>query len=320
MSTANAVLLIPLQITGDMVDDAGTSVPDVDTDAGEIAWDSSTSYSVDDRVNHEDAIWEAQKSNTNVEPGSDPTTWLRIGPSNRWAALDGELSTVTRAAGEITYVLRPGFFTGLFLWGLVGDQLEVTIYDRPSSDPEAEIVEHYQTDLWEQAAGLFEYLFMPLKRRTQHSMQNLPLYPDAEVHVSVTAANNAPCEIALLSIGYWDTLIGSGRWGGTQYEAEAEIKSYSYMRRNDDGTVTRVRRGSATNVNCTVVIPADEANHAASLLHEVQGRAVAFIASGLPNYEYLNGFGDVSGSVTASGPNHAHVRLRIEGAVQGVRR
>lgn len=310
----NAVLLLPLEITDGMIA-AGTSVPDVDTVAGEVAWDDATAYGVDDQANHVGSIWEAQKANTNTEPGTDPKTWLRIGPSNRWAALDDELDTVTRAVGEITYVLRPGFFTGLYLWGLVGDRLEVTIYDEPDGD----VVDHYESDLWEQANGLFEYLYMPLKRRTQHSMRNLPLYPDAEVHVSITAANDAPCEVGLISVGHWDTLIGQGTWGGTQYDAVAQVKSYSYRRVLDDGRVQRVRRGASNDVDCDIVIPAVEANHAMELLHQVQGRPVAFIASGLPTYEYLNGFGDVSGSVTAAGPNHASVRLRIEGAVQGVK-
>src|SRR5690606_7942522 len=126
-------------------------------------------------------------------------------------------------------------------------------------------------------------------------------------------------EVALISVGHWDTLVGSGDFGGTEYGAEAELKSYSYMRRNDDGTVTRVRRGSANNVNCSVVIDIEQANHAMELLHEVQGRPVAFIASGLPRYEFLSGFGDVSGSVMAETHGVARIRLRIEGAVQGVR-
>lgn len=100
---------------------------------------------------------------------------------------------------------------------------------------------------------------------------------------------------------------------------QLEVKSYSYLKREDDGSVTRRRRGGGNNVILPIIIPATEANHAAELLHIVQGRPVAVIASGLPQYEYLNGFGDVTGSVRAAGPNHALINLKIEGAVQGVR-
>jgi len=57
--------------------------------------------------------------------------WLRVRPSNRMAAFDPELDTVTRALGEITYVLRPGFFTGLGIWGMAGDQFSVVIRNKP---------------------------------------------------------------------------------------------------------------------------------------------------------------------------------------------
>lgn len=314
MSKVNAVLLIPLDITDSMIA-AGTSVPVVDSAAGEVAWDNTTAWAIDDEVNHAGSIWEAQKSSTGVEPGTDATAWLRVRPSNRMAAFDAELDTIARAAGEITYVLQPGFFTGLAIYGMSGEYLTIQIYDEPGGT----LVEQYSADLWEQAAGLYELLFMPLKRRTQHYMDNLPLYPDAEVHISITAANDAMCEVALITVGHWDTLIGAGTWGGTEYEATAEVRPYTYRQVQDDGRVKRVRRGASNNVDCEVVIPADEGNHAMELLHTVQGRPVAFIASGMPRYEYLNGFGDVSGSVSASGPNHARVRLRIEGAVQGVR-
>lgn len=312
MTTANAVLLIPLEITAGMIA-AGTSVPVVDS--GEAAWNSGTAYTgTETDINHEGSLYSAVAASTNVKPGTDPSKWRRTGPSNRMAAFDDRLDTVTKAEGEITYVLRPGFFSGISLQGLVGDALSIEIYAEPGGD----LIESYLGDLFEQALGLYELLFMPLARRTQFYLQNVPLYPDAEVHISVTSGSTSAVQVSLITIGHWDTLIGSGKWGGTEYGAEVEIKSYSYQRRNDDGTVTRVRRGSGSNVTCSVVIPSEEANHASELLHLVQGRPVAFIASGMPKYEYLNGFGDISGTVNAEGPNHARISLKIEGAVQGV--
>lgn len=315
MSTISTVLLIPLDIAPSMIVE-GTNIPEVDTAIGEVAWDADKSggYSVDEEVSHNGWIWASTADANETEPGTDATKWARMRPSNRMAAFYPELNAVTRRTGEIKYVVRPWFFTGLGLWGLVGAHLNVKIYD----EPDGEVIEEFDGDLWEQAQGLYELLFMPLATRTQHIMQNLPLYPDAEVHITVSAAGNAPVEIALITIGHWDTLIGDGTWGGTEYEAEVDVKTYSYLKRNDDGTVTRLRRGAADNGRYPIIIPAEETNHAKYLLHKVQGRPVAFIASGMPIYEYLNGFGDVSGVITASGPNHARINLRIEGAVQGV--
>lgn len=312
MSTdTSAVILIPLSVTDAMMA-AGTSIPAVDASVGEVAWAAGTAYSAGQRVNHGGSIWESVASSTGVTPGTDGTKWLRAGPSNRMAPFDDELHTRAVATGSMTYVLRPGFFTGLALWGLQGDHLTITIYDAPGGA----VVESYDADLYEQAAGLYELLFLPLRQRTKHYMQNLPLYPDAEVHITVSAGGGGQAAVGLISIGHWDALIGSGDFGGVEYGATAEVKSYSYRKVADDGTVTRLRRGSATNVDCSVVIDAEQANRAMELLHQVQGRPVAFIASGLPRYDYLSGFGDLSGSATPQSYAHAVLKIRIEGVVQ----
>lgn len=307
----SAVILIPLSITDSMLA-AGTTIPVVDTAAGEVAWAAGTAYTVGQRVNHAGSIWEAVLASTGVTPGTDASKWLRVGPSNRMAPFDDEMNTKATATGSMTYVLRPGFFTGLALWGLQGDHITVRIYDQPGGA----LVEEYDADLYEQALGLFELLFLPLRQRTTHYMRNLPLYPDAEVRITISATGSAKVAVSLICVGHWDTLIGSGDFGGVEYGATADVKSYSYVKRGDDGTVSRVRRGSATNVDCTVVIAAEEANHAVELLHQVQGRPVAFIASGLPRYDYLNGFGDISGSATPQSFVHSILKIRIEGVVQ----
>lgn len=312
MSTdTNAVILIPLAITDSLLA-AGTTIPVVDAAAGELAWAAGTAYAVGQRVNHGGAIWEAVMASTGVTPGTDAAKWLRFGPSNRMAPFDDEFDTRATAAGSMTYVLRPGFFTGLALWGMQADHVTVQIFDKPGGV----VVEEYDADLYEQALGLFELLFMPLRQRTKYYMRNLPLYPEAEVRITLSATGGAQVALGMISIGYWDTLLGSGDFGGVEYGATADVKSYSYLKRGDDGKVKRVRRGSATNVDCSVFIGAEEANHAVELLHQVQGRPVAFIASGLPRYDYLSGFGDISGSATPQSFVHSILKIRIEGVVQ----
>lgn len=309
MTTASAVLLIPSDIQQTMISSASVAV--VDTDSGEVAWNSGTAYTgTETNINYEGSLYASVAASTNVKPGTDTTKWRRTGPSNRMAAFDEELSTVTRAEDEVSYVLRSGFFTGIGLYGLIGEYVSIKIYDEPGG----EIVDEFSTDLFEQAMGFYELLFMPLARRTQVYLENLPLWPDAEVHISITGGGL--CEVALITVGHWDTLIGSGEWGGVEYGAQAEVVSYSYLKRNDDGTVTRIRRGSSDSGTYTVFLPADQANHAMDLLRKVQGRPVAYIANAHPQYEYLNGFGDVTGSISPEGFNHARLSLRLEGAVQ----
>lgn len=312
-----ASLLIPFDITAGMIAE-GTTVPEVDASAGEVAFNpSAASYETGALVAYGGSIWEALKDLSDdpdpiPSPGDDATAWLRFGPTNRMAPFDDRLDTKTVRPGGLTFVVRPGFVTGLALYGLVGDHLTVRIYDAPGGN----LAYEYDSDLVEQAMGLYELLFMPLKAQHQFFLPDIDLFADPEVVITITGATS---EVALISMGNWDTFLGSvPDLGGVKYEAEAEIKSYSYMKRNDDGSVTRKRRGSASNVNCTIVIAASEANHAAAMLKDVQGRPVAFIVTNVFAYEYLNGFGDVSGTVVAAGYPVAIVNLRLEGAVEGV--
>lgn len=313
----NCVVLIPLEITPAMLQQ-GTTVPTVDTDRGEQAWVAGV-YELGALVVHSGGVYECVKG-TQAKPDVEPGTlgagayWLFKTASNQMAAFDDELDTKTYAQGSMTFVLRPQFFTGLALHGLEGDAAEITILGGPGGA----VVEQWQGDLYEQALGLYELLFMPLRQRTRLFLRNLPLYADPEVHVTVQASGaGAQVAIGKLSIGHWDTLLGADKWGGIEYGgATAAVKSYSYRKEQEGGRVKRVRRGSATNVSGTVSIAADQANHALDLFHQIQGKPVAFIASGLPTYDYLSGFGDVSGQVTPQTPQTASVSFKLEGVVQ----
>lgn len=314
--TANAVLLIPLTITEDMIA-AGTSVPVVDSAVGEVAWSGTAAYTTGDVRNHDGAMWEAvadiaaPTSGTNKPPAEEPTKWIRKGPSNRMAPFDDQMHTAAVAAGEITYVLRPGFFTGIALYGLRGEHITITLYDEPGG----EIVDSYSGDLYEQAKGLYEYLFMPLRALTKMQRRNLPLYPDAELHITISAANDAQVGVGMIVVGHWMTLLGDGKFGGVEYGADVEVKTYSYIATDEYGNTRIVPRHSATNVSCSVVIDGEQANGAADLLHQVASKPVAFIASGLPRYAYINTFGLVSGRVTPEAYSVARVHLNVKGYI-----
>lgn len=308
--TATAVILIPLDITAAMID-AGTSVPAVDTAAGEVAWVAGSHASGATKVNHQGWLYTAIAAPANVEPGTDPTIWRRTGPSNRMAPFDDQTNTAASATESLTYVLKPGFFTGLALYGLVGEQISMTLYDKPGG----EVIDSYSGELWEQPLGLFEYLYMPLRQLTKWMRKDLELYPEAQLHLTISAAPGRKVCIGRMALGYWATLIGSGEFGGVEYGAGAEIKTYSYIKTNDDGTTTIVPRHTATNISCTVVIDAEQANTAHALLTQVASKPVAFIASGLPRYDYLNTFGLVSASVSPQTYHTASISLKVQGSI-----
>lgn len=308
---ATAVILVPSTIQPAMIA-AGTTVPAVDTDAGEVAYNAATTYPAGtQRVNFAGGLYTALSNNTGVAP-SDVKSWRKTGPSNRLAPFDDKLSTQARRKGSLTYVLRPGFFTGLSLYGLQGETLSITVRDKPGGA----VIYSFTGDLWEQARGLFEYLFMPLRALTKWQHQGLDLYPDPELTLTVSNADPQQ-EVAVGEIicGHWQTLVGTGDFGGVEYGGDAEIKTYTYFQENDDGSVEITPRSAGTNVSCSILVDATQANQAFELLQSVASRPVAFIASGLPRYDYLNTYGLVSASVSPQTWATASINLKVRGYI-----
>ena len=81
------------------------------------AWGSGTAYAVGARVilTSTHRRYEALAASTGVNPASDPTKWLDIGPTNRWAMFDQRVGTATTRAGSLQVVLAPGATDGVAL-------------------------------------------------------------------------------------------------------------------------------------------------------------------------------------------------------------
>ncbi|MCX8017402.1 MAG: hypothetical protein N2690_05830, partial [Rhodocyclaceae bacterium] len=111
----------PLTITDAMIG-AGTSIPE--PAAGEVAWASGGSYSAGDvrirTATHRKYMALQTHSGRSTPPESDPQYWEDVGPTMRWAPFDQYVSTGASATTSLTYVLRPGYFNSLALYGLVG--------------------------------------------------------------------------------------------------------------------------------------------------------------------------------------------------------
>ena len=105
----------PITITSGML--LSSSVPETDY----AAWSAATAYALGAKVIRTSMhrIYQRLVSGTTATaPESDPVNWLDIGPTNRWAMFDGEISTSTTKATSLAVTLAPGRASGLALIGL----------------------------------------------------------------------------------------------------------------------------------------------------------------------------------------------------------
>lgn len=309
-------ILLPTTITDAMIG-AGTNIPAVDAAAGEIAWLPSGACAIDDLRVDAGAVYSCVKAHTataaSKPPSKDPINWLFKQPSNRMAPFDEYIFTAARRAQEVRYVLHPGFFTGFAIYGAEADVIETTLRESAGGA----VLMHDVQEMWEQAFGEWEYLFSNLRRETKLTRGGLPLRPAAELEISLRR-NNADVEAALglLTVGQWRALLGPGTgMSGTEYGAEVTPKSYSYFKRNEDGTYTRRQGRQAKQITASVLISADQAPAVEDLLRRVLDIPVAIEASNLPKYGHISTVGFVTGSVKSESWTTARVDIKVDGNV-----
>ncbi|MYM80532.1 hypothetical protein GTP44_00975 [Duganella sp. FT50W] len=305
-------IVTPIAITAEMIA-AGTSV--TEPAATETAWVSEGTYSLGDQriraTTHR--VYECVQAHTGRKalPENDAAYWLDKGPTQQWAPFDIYTNTAAKATTSITYVLTPGYFNAVALYGLVGTGISVKVKDAPGG---AQIYS-YVVPLMEDPAGWWEYLFLRPRPITKLLLTGIPIRPNAELTVTVTAAAGQQVGIGMINVGDYRSLLGEAEWGGTQYGASAEPISYSYIKTNPDGTTSIVRRTAATSMRASVIMPREFADYALSCVQEVLDVPVSWIAVNAAGYAGLNVFGLGSASLTYDSFGHATLNITVKGMI-----
>lgn len=302
-------ILTPLTITDAMIL-AGTTV--AEPDASETAWVSAGAYSLgQERIRSTThKVYECVQASTGrtALPEVDTAYWLEKRPTKRWAPFDSYTSTAATGTTSMTYVLQPGYFNALGMYGLVGTSATITVKDAPGG---ATIYSN-TVSLLENPLGWWEFLFLPVRQISKIILTNIPIRPTAELTITLTGAT---VEVGMINVGDYKSLIGDGDWGGTQYGASAEPVSYSYIKTNADGTTTIVRRNAATSMRASIILPRDQADYALACVQDVLDVPVSWVATDANGFTGLNVFGLGSGSLSYDSFNIATLDLSVKGMI-----
>ena len=302
-------ILTPLTITDAMIL-AGTTI--AEPDASETAWVSAGTYSLgQERIRSTThKVYECVQASTGrtALPEVDSAYWLEKRPTKRWAPFDSYTSTAASGTTSMTYVLQPGYFNALGMYGLVGTSAAITVKDAPGG---ATIYSN-TVSLLEDPTGWWEFLFLPVRQISKIILTNIPIRPTAELTITLTGAT---VEVGMINVGDYKSLIGDGDWGGTQYGASAEPVSYSYIKTNADGTTTIVRRNAATSMRASIILPRDQADYALACVQDVLDVPVSWVATDANGFTGLNVFGLGSGSLSYDSFNIATLDLSVKGMI-----
>lgn len=303
-------VLVPLAITDAML----TSCTVAEPAAGETAWVSGGTYAVGDRrirtTTH--SVYECSAAHTGITtvPESDPTRWFRVGPTARWAALDNACSTQTTASTSLSFVFHIGFFNSVALYNLLGSTVDITVKDAPGGT-----VVYTQTDSLD-GPYIDEYAWCwgPPRQKQKLVVSDLIPYPDAELTITISAGTGTTVGVGMIAIGDLRPLIVDD-WGGTEYGAEASPVDFSYIKTNEFGDTTIVKRRSATDMKITVVMPSENADYALASVQEVLAIPAAWIGTTAPGHDGLNVFGLGTATLTYEGFAQSRMTINVKGLV-----
>lgn len=305
-------LIDPIDITPSMI---GAATTVAEPASSETAWASGGNYVVGykrirtaTRRVYKCAV---AHSGSTTPPELDTARWVDDGPTLRWAPFDIYTSTAATATTSLTYVLSPGFFNVVALYGLTGASARIVIKDAPGGT----VVYDQTYSLYEGAAGWYEYLFTTPRAIAKIIAKDLPIRPTAELAITITAASGQPVGVGMIVVGDYKSLLpADADWGGTQDGATADPVTYSYINTDEFGTTNIKRRHSATGMQASMVLPRVGADAALDIIRSVLDKPVAWIATDAAGFDGLNVFGLGSARVRY-GPNKSTIDLTVKGLI-----
>jgi hypothetical protein len=281
---------------------------------GEVVW-TVGSYSLGDiriRPTTHRAYQAVQAhSGRPTPPEDDPTFWKDIGPTLRWAPFDYYASTAnTSTAGDITYVLLGRYVNTLWLDGLLGATVTVSVKNQVGGT----VVFNQTFNLKRTATGYWDYAYGERYFDRTLFIEGLPIFAAAEITVTVAGSSGSTRAVGSIVRGKALSLA-FGDWGGTQWGAKAIPKTYTYRKINDDGTFQIIPRGNAIDLDCSVQIKVQYADLAVEALSGLMGRPVVWVATREANFKRLRTFGFAQKPSVSYEKGFAEISNYIDGIV-----
>ena len=239
--------------------------------------------------------------------GHDPTTddgthWVKVRPSNRWAAFDQSNSSQTTNPDVIDFTLQAD--------GLV-DRLGLTNVSAASvrviqTDSVAGVVLDTTLDLLSTVGVDDEYAwcFLP-PDRLRDVLVTLYPYADCTVRVIVTDTGDVP------AIG--SAILGAERdFADVQWGAQTGITDFSGVTQNAFGDRDIVVRGYQKNLNLVLNVPAGNVDALQNFFADYRSTPLLF--QGSPDYGSTLVFGLASDfQINIPGPDMSTCSLTVKG-------
>lgn len=307
--TQSVNILVPIAVTDAML----TSSTIAEPAAGETAWVSAGTYVVGDlrirSTTHQ--VYKCVQGHTGraALPEADNAYWLAVYATQKWAMFDAFASTQSAAVTSMAAVLRPGIANAVALINVDAVTATLVLKDAPGGA----VVDTRVIDLVEYPLDWYDWAFGAIKTKTKVVIDNLMIYADPEISITLTSSAGVAVKCGLVAVGDYRNLLDDADFGGAQYGATASPTTFSYINADEYGNTVIKRRGSASDMRVQVIIPKSNSDAAFASLQSVLDVPVIVSASQGPGYAGLTVFGLASGSMNYSNAGHDVLSIDVKG-------
>lgn len=297
----------PIQITDATL--TAHNVPEND----DTEWSAVTAYVIGNTVMVSTVepnihrLYEALQNNTNVEPWLDTagTTWLDLGPTNRWGALDESTGTVTSVASPLDFTVTPGeIYNAIALLNIDASTAQIIIDDPGAGEVYNKtftLISDSGIDDW------YDYYFAPIESQTDLVLTDLPAYQDASVQVILTTPSGT-VSLGVFALGFTFNV------GITLHGTGVGIIDYSKKETDAFGGFQILKRAFSDRSDYAIMIDTDRVNYVKNYLTSIRATPAIFIgATNRPStvvYGYWRDF-----DIILSNWKTSDCSLRVEGLV-----
>lgn len=267
-------------ITPVLIDDAKLISSSI-SEADYAAWNAGTSYAVDTRVIRVATHSVYQRlvaGTTSTPPESDPTNWVRVGPTNRWKMFDQAVGSVSTDTSSMTVVIAPGLVRGLALLDVTGNSVTVTM----TSGATTVYSKTINLNAGDGVIDAYTYCFSPIILRRTVVLTDLPPY--ASGHISITVNGTGTVGIGTVAVGALTEV------GGTRLGATLEIIDYSKKSTDEFGITTVVERPFARKLTLPVWVDRFKVDELVRQLELLRATAIVCIGTDVYDKSVVYGF------------------------------
>jgi hypothetical protein len=272
------------------------------------AWSAATTYSKDQKVDYGEGYYNSLvNSNLNNIPDVvDSTFWEFIGPDNKHAMFDGQVSTATtKATSPMIVTIAPGIVNSLAMIDLVGTSVTITM------------TEGAGPTVYTKTIGLdgsivfdwFTYFFNPFVQLAEVVLTDLPPY--ATGRITMTLSGGGAVAIGELLVGIVYALGDEGM------EQGATVGIIDYSRKDTDnntGVTTFTRRAFSKRMSGQFLLNNGQLNAVQRILADIRAVPSVFIGSESLDYSPLIVYGFYRDfSIDIAYPTKSFCRIEVEG-------